>query len=117
MNVFAKRVFRATAAYGLVSAAALGSVATAGDGSFAMELRDKDQPFEAGHSCAELAYLTEGELKEALNPAFQSDFMAFCHPEEPETCEDYLATLRGLGRLAPGDDGYHCRFIPLKKGA
>ncbi len=79
---------------------------------FAFDLHDKDQPFEPGHSCAELAFLTEAELKEAVSPAFQSDFHAFCHPEEPEVCSDYTASLKGLGRLIQGDDGYHCRFMP-----
>lgn len=82
------------------------------DRPFAFDLHDKDQPFEPGHSCAELSYLTDVELKEALSPAFQSDFHAFCHPEEPEACGDYTASLRGMGRLAQGDDGYHCRFLP-----
>ncbi len=73
-----------------------------------------DQPFEPGHSCAELAYLDEAELKEALSPTFASDFNAFCRPEEPTSCSDYTSALKGQGTMADGEDGFYCKFVPAK---
>jgi hypothetical protein len=105
------------AAWALSLAASLSAQkvsAQSGAAPFAFDHSDEEPPFQPGHSCAELAFLSEGELKEALSLAFQADFPAFCFPEEPQSCGDYAPMLRGMGRFVPGEDGYHCRYLPAK---
>ena len=79
---------------------------------FRFDVLDKEEPFEPGHGCGELTELGDAELKAALSDLYQADFHAFCRPEEPSVCSDYTGALKGLGHMATGDDGWHCRFIP-----
>lgn len=69
---------------------------------------DEETSFQVGGSCAALAYLDASQLKQYVSAAYSDDFHSFCYPEEPFSCSDYTSFLRGLGRMAIGDDGYHC---------
>lgn len=67
-----------------------------------------DEAFQIGGSCAGLAYLNRDQIGTVLGAAFSDDMHSFCYPEEPSECSDYSAFLHGMGRLATGDDGFHC---------
>jgi hypothetical protein len=64
--------------------------------------------FQIGSSCAGLAYASSNSLRGLISGGYADDFHAFCFPEEPSECADYTSFLKGVGRLAVGEDGYHC---------
>ena len=72
---------------------------------------DDDSAFEVGGPCAALAYMNQGQLAAFVGAAYSDDFHSFCYPEEPMECAEYTSFLKGHGKLATGDDGYHCRLV------
>ena len=84
---------------------ALSQEGKTGSSEFAIE---DEALFEAGGSCAALAYLGAGQLRALIAAGYADDLHSFCFPEEPSECSDYTAYLKGMGRLSTGEDGFHC---------
>src|SRR4051812_37472624 len=70
------------------------------------------EAFKPGSSCAGLAYLSEGQLRESMGSTFAAEFNNYCYPEEPFDCTDYSSFLKGLAQLSTGSDGYYCQLHP-----
>lgn len=69
---------------------------------------ESEDGFQIGGSCAALAYASTSNLRSLIAGGFADDLHSFCYPEEPSECADYTSFLKGVGRLATGEDGYHC---------
>jgi len=67
--------------------------------------------FQYGESCSQLAQLSRVEIVGITHSAYAEQFQDFCKPDSVYRCEDYNASLAGLGSLE--ENGTSCRYLPL----